>query len=101
MTRGCYARSTAERPGAAQARRPLGGTRGGRRFATRGAAYNRDSPSPSRARRLDRMKALVYVAPERLEIQDIPEPAPAEGEVLLEISAAGVCGSDIHGFLGH
>lgn len=47
------------------------------------------------------MKALVYVAPERMEIQDIPEPAPAEGEVLLEISAAGVCGSDIHGFLGH
>ena len=47
------------------------------------------------------MKALVYVAPERVEIQDIPEPAPAEGEVLLEISAAGVCGSDIHGFLGH
>lgn len=47
------------------------------------------------------MKALVYVAPERMEIQDIPEPAPAEGEVLLEIAAAGVCGSDIHGFLGH
>ena len=47
------------------------------------------------------MKALVYVGPERMEIQDIPEPAPAEGEVLLKISAAGVCGSDIHGFLGH
>ena len=47
------------------------------------------------------MKALVYVAPERMEIQDIPEPAPAEGEVLLQISVAGVCGSDIHGFLGH
>jgi threonine dehydrogenase-like Zn-dependent dehydrogenase len=47
------------------------------------------------------MKALVYVAPERMEIQDIPDASPREGEVLLRISAAGVCGSDIHGFLGH
>jgi len=47
------------------------------------------------------MKALVYVAPERMEIQEIPEPPPAAGEVLLKVSAAGVCGSDLHGFLGH
>jgi len=47
------------------------------------------------------MKALVYVAPERVEIQDFPDPAPKPGEVLLGVSAAGICGSDIHGFLGH
>ena len=47
------------------------------------------------------MKALVYVAPERMEIQDFAEPQAREGEVLLGVSAAGVCGSDIHGFLGH
>jgi threonine dehydrogenase-like Zn-dependent dehydrogenase len=47
------------------------------------------------------MKALVYVAPERMEIQEIAEPSAREGEVLLGVSAAGVCGSDIHGFLGH
>jgi len=47
------------------------------------------------------MKALVYVAPERMEIQSVPEPEPREGEVLLAVSAAGVCGSDLHGFLGH
>ena len=47
------------------------------------------------------MKALVYVAPERMEIQQIAEPAAREGEVLLKVSAAGVCGSDLHGFLGH
>jgi threonine dehydrogenase-like Zn-dependent dehydrogenase len=47
------------------------------------------------------MKALVYVAPERMEIQEIPEPALAAGEVLLKVGAAGVCGSDLHGFLGH
>jgi threonine dehydrogenase-like Zn-dependent dehydrogenase len=47
------------------------------------------------------MKALVYVGPERMEIQQVPEPAVAPGEVLLGIVAAGICGSDLHGFLGH
>jgi threonine dehydrogenase-like Zn-dependent dehydrogenase len=47
------------------------------------------------------MKALVYVAPERMEMQEIPDPSPRAGEVLLGVSAAGVCGSDLHGFLGH
>jgi threonine dehydrogenase-like Zn-dependent dehydrogenase len=47
------------------------------------------------------VKALVYVAPARMELQDVPDPEPKEGEVLLQVSAAGVCGSDLHGFLGH
>jgi 2-desacetyl-2-hydroxyethyl bacteriochlorophyllide A dehydrogenase len=47
------------------------------------------------------MKALVYVGPERLELQDLPSPTVRDGEVLLQISSAGICGSDIHGFLGH
>ena len=47
------------------------------------------------------MRALVYTAPERMEVQDVPEPALPEGHVLLQVSAAGICGSDIHGFLGH
>jgi threonine dehydrogenase-like Zn-dependent dehydrogenase len=36
-----------------------------------------------------------------MEIQEMPSPSPREGEVLLQVSAAGICGSDIHGFLGH
>jgi L-iditol 2-dehydrogenase len=47
------------------------------------------------------MKALVYAGPERMEIRQMPEPVPGEGEVLLQVSAAGICGSDLHGFLGH
>jgi len=47
------------------------------------------------------MKALVYLGPERMEIQSVPDPAPRQGEVLVGVSAAGVCGSDLHGFLGH
>jgi threonine dehydrogenase-like Zn-dependent dehydrogenase len=47
------------------------------------------------------MKALVYTGPERMEIQQLPDPTVGPGEVLLEVKAAGICGSDIHGFLGH
>ena len=47
------------------------------------------------------MKALVYMGPEKVEIQDVPVPAPQAGEALLKIHASGICGSDIHGFLGH
>jgi L-iditol 2-dehydrogenase len=47
------------------------------------------------------MKALVYLGPERMEIQSVSDPAPRQGEVLVGVSAAGVCGSDLHGFLGH
>lgn len=46
------------------------------------------------------MRALVYVAPEKVELRRIPDPALGEGEALLKVSAAGICGSDIHGFLG-
>src|SRR5205814_7502881 len=47
------------------------------------------------------MKALVYMGPEKVEIQDVPVPEPQAGEALLRIHASGICGSDIHGFLGH
>ena len=46
------------------------------------------------------MKALVYTAPESLEIRDVPKPVPKEGELLLQIMACGICGSDVHGYLG-
>lgn len=47
------------------------------------------------------MKALVYEAPETLALRDRPEPRPAEGEVLVRIGAVGICGSDMHAYLGH
>lgn len=31
---------------------------------------------------------------------DLADPAPKDGEVLVRVRAAGVCGSDLHGFLG-
>ena len=47
------------------------------------------------------MRALVYTAPERLELEQRPHPQPAEDEVAVSIEIAGVCGSDVSGFLGH
>jgi threonine dehydrogenase-like Zn-dependent dehydrogenase len=47
------------------------------------------------------MRALVYTGPGRVEIQDVAKPTAGPGEALLQIHTAAVCGSDIHGFLGH
>jgi L-iditol 2-dehydrogenase len=50
--------------------------------------------------RTDAMKALVYTAPRRLEVLQLPDPKPKSDEVLVKVRAGGVCGSDLHGFLG-
>ena len=47
------------------------------------------------------MRALVYSALKTLELQDMPEPELGPGEVKVRVSATGICGSDLHGFLGH
>ncbi len=47
------------------------------------------------------MKALVYTAPETLALQDLPEPPALDDEPLVQIDAVGICGSDMHGYLGH
>ena len=47
------------------------------------------------------MRALVYTAPGQVEIRDQPRPAAAPGDEEIAIQVAGVCGSDISGFLGH
>ncbi len=46
------------------------------------------------------MKALRYLGPEQLEVQEVPTPVPGEGEVLIKVLGCGICGSDVHGFLG-
>lgn len=32
----------------------------------------------------------------RLEVEDVADPVPAEGQVLVEVVRAGICGSDLH-----
>ena len=43
------------------------------------------------------VRALVFTAPGQVELLDVPEPDPAPGEVLVEVRAAGICGSELHG----
>lgn len=47
------------------------------------------------------MRALVYTAPNQVTLEDYPRPQPAPGECEIAVNAAGICGSDISGFLGH
>ncbi len=47
------------------------------------------------------MKALVYTGPETSDYRDVAEPIPKAGEVVVRIAAVGLCGSDMHAFLGH
>ncbi len=47
------------------------------------------------------MKALVYTGPERLEFRNADCPIPGEGEVLIRVDSVGICGSDMHAYLGH
>ena len=42
------------------------------------------------------MKAVVYEAPRRFQVTEIPTPVPRRGEVLLAVEMAGMCGTDLH-----
>lgn len=47
------------------------------------------------------MKALIYDGPEVLRLGDAPTPVAGDGEHLVRIEASGICGSDMHAYLGH
>ena len=44
------------------------------------------------------MKALMFKGLGNLRIEEAPDPRPAAGEVLVRVRAAGICGSDLHGY---
>jgi D-arabinose 1-dehydrogenase-like Zn-dependent alcohol dehydrogenase len=41
------------------------------------------------------MKAVVLPGDRKVEIREFPDPTPGPGEVVLEIKASGMCGSDL------
>ncbi len=47
------------------------------------------------------MKALVYTGPEQLEYREANEPNAGNDSVVVKIDAVGICGSDMHAYLGH
>jgi len=46
------------------------------------------------------MKALVLVEYGKLVLEEVPKPTPQPGEVLVQVKACGICGSDVHGMDG-
>ena len=46
------------------------------------------------------MRALVYHGPNDIGVEERVDPEPGPGEVLLRITATGICGSDLHGYTG-
>ena len=47
------------------------------------------------------MRALVYTAAKQMLMEERPRPTVQENEVEIAVAAAGICGSDVSGFLGH
>src|SRR5687768_9918763 len=46
------------------------------------------------------MRALMYEGPWQMPLRDLPAPSPGPDEVVVAVQAAGICGSDVHGFTG-
>ena len=44
------------------------------------------------------MRAMVYTAPLELQMRDVEEPSAQAGEVVMEVEAVGICGSELEGF---
>lgn len=42
------------------------------------------------------MKAALLTGPMHITLKDVPQPHACDGDILIRVSACGVCGSDIH-----
>jgi len=48
---------------------------------------------------MKKMKAAVCTEPKKIEMQELDVPEPGPGEILLQVKATGLCGSDVDGYL--
>jgi threonine dehydrogenase-like Zn-dependent dehydrogenase len=46
------------------------------------------------------MKAAMFYGGKDIRVEELPDPRPGPGEVLVDIGAAGICGSDLHPYRG-
>jgi L-iditol 2-dehydrogenase len=46
------------------------------------------------------LRALLLSEYNHLEVREMPAPVPAVDEILIQVSACGICGSDVHGYDG-
>ncbi|MDT8860348.1 alcohol dehydrogenase catalytic domain-containing protein [Alkalihalobacillus sp. MEB130] len=47
------------------------------------------------------MKTLVWTGPNTMKVEETERPSIQTDEVLIQVEAVGICGSEIEGFLGH
>jgi 2-desacetyl-2-hydroxyethyl bacteriochlorophyllide A dehydrogenase len=47
------------------------------------------------------LKAVQFQGIKKLKLVDLPKPKPGPGQVLLKVSLAGICMTDLHIYLGH
>ena len=45
--------------------------------------------------------AAIYIGPYHFELRELPVPEVEPGGILVRITAAGICGSDLHYYRGH
>lgn len=46
------------------------------------------------------MKAVRLMSPGRIDVVEVADPIPADGELRLKVAAVGICGSDMHAVQG-
>jgi threonine dehydrogenase-like Zn-dependent dehydrogenase len=46
------------------------------------------------------MKGIVWRGPEEMVVEEVPEPRAEPGTMILRTGAAGICGSEVEGYLG-
>jgi 2-desacetyl-2-hydroxyethyl bacteriochlorophyllide A dehydrogenase len=46
------------------------------------------------------MRALVWEGPRAMSLREVAVPATEDGDVLIEVAHAGICGSELSGYLG-
>src|SRR2546428_10486460 len=44
------------------------------------------------------MKGVVFLGDRKLELREFPDPTPGPRDVILEIKASGMCGSDLRNY---
>lgn len=48
----------------------------------------------------EKMRAAVLRNLETIALEEVPVPRPEKGQVLVQVKASGLCGSDLHGYFG-
>lgn len=46
------------------------------------------------------MRAVVFTSPGEISVTEVPDPSPEPRDVVIEVAAVGLCGTDIHVFEG-